>query len=387
MRASRPPPTPHQWSSTSNKFLLLLCLFSLLPSLSNSQFESYYKPRECSKCRCYRIKCSRIENYVDSCEDEYKDSCDHPDDITDEDGCNIACGCCLEGQCYHWLHYYCLMFRSFEFFTAINFLAVSAHFFALIKLTSYFFFFKQKWNKKSLEQDGDMAEDGANEKRFFCSFRHMVFVSANAHTFNKVPATYLDAVNDLFDRIHALKSLGVKNIIILVFLFVLYLAQITLHFIVTFVAPEKPKFYGHICWVQHIILVTFWIVLYKSLSKKGTSYAKAIIEVFADFEDKQKCSYRILPKNKIIEFNFDIKHDSDEEDYSDSGDSRQLFPSDHNFDDSYKGDVENSDLIKKNQIKPVKISKKRKKGKHRSEKGLKDRRKKKKKKRSKKKEV
>lgn len=364
----------------SSIFLLAIIISPIL-----SQFESYYKPRECSKCRCYRIKCSRIENYVDSCEDEYKDSCDHPDDITDENGCNIACGCCLENQCYHWLHYYCLMFRSFEFFTAINFLAVSAHFFALIKLTSYFFFFKQKWNKKSLEQDGDNPEERPNEKRFFCSFRHMIFVSANAQTFNKVPEVYKEAITDLFERIHSLKSLGVKNIIILVLLLVLYLAQITLHFIVTFVAPEKPKFYGHICWVQHTILVTFWIILYKSLSKKGTSYAKGIINVFSDFEDKQKCSYRILPKNKIIEFNFDIKQDSEDEDYSDSADSRQLFPSDHNFDDSMKEDMEESDLIKKNQIKPVKISKKKKKGKSRSTKGGKD--KKKKKKRSKRKEV
>ena len=147
------------------KLLYNILVLLTLTNYSCAQFESYYQARECKSCRCYRIKCSRIEKYVDQCEDEYKLSCDHPDDITDEDGCNIACGCCLEGECYHWLHYYCLMFRSFEFFTAINFLAVSAHFFALVKLLRFFFFFKHKWNKTSLEDNYRMED--ANEQHFF----------------------------------------------------------------------------------------------------------------------------------------------------------------------------------------------------------------------------
>ena len=338
------------------KLTLLLCI---LFQLRLAQFESYYKPKECSKCRCYRIKCSRIEKYVDECEDEYKNSCDHPDDITDEDGCNIACGCCLEGQCYHWLHYYCLMFRSFEFFTAINFLAVSAHFFALIKLLIFFFFFKHKWNKTNLEEN-DQLED-LNEKKFFCSFDHFIFVKSNTTTFDKVPGKYLSLITELFDKIEGLKNLGTKNLVIYIIFCVLYLVQIILHFIVTFIGPEKPKFYGQICWVQHTILVVFWIFLWKSFTKKTGSYARSVIKILTQFEQKNKCTYRILPKNKIIEFNFDIKIQSEEEDDEDSDpdENKQLYPNEDNFDSIFEKDEE--DKVKKNQIKPMKLGKDKKK--------------------------
>ena len=341
-----------------------LLLLSLLHSAA-PQFESYYKPKECLKCRCYRIKCSRIEKYVDDCVNEYKSSCDHPDDITDEDGCNIACGCCLEGECFHWLHYYCLVFRSFEFFTAINFLAVSAHFFALIKLVIFFFFFKHKWNKTNLEEN-EQLED-LNDKKFFCSFNHFIFVKSNPATFDKVPAKYLSLITELFDRIEGLRSLGKRNLAVYVVFCVLYVAQIVLHFIVTFVGPEKPKFYGQICWVQHTILVVFWVFLWKSFTRKTGSYARAVIKVLMEFEQKHKCAYRILPKNKIIEFNFDIKveseDDADDSD-ADADDEKQLYPNEDNFDSIFE--KEESDVVKKNQIKPLKKDKKKKKKKNRS---------------------
>lgn len=360
-------------------------LFWLLLGPTLGQFESYYKPKECSQCRCYRIKCSRIEKYVDDCVDEFKSSCDHPDDITDEDGCNIACGCCLEGQCYHWLHYYCLMFRSFEFFTAINFLAVSAHFFALIKLMIFFFFFKHKWNKTNLEENEELED--LNEKKFFCSFNHFVFVSSNPTTYDKVPGKYLSLITDLFEKIEALRSLGVRNLVIYIIFCVLYLAQIVLHFIVTFVGPEKPKFYGQICWVQHAILVVFWIFLWKSFTRKTGSYARSVIKVLMEFEHKNKCAYRILPKNKIIEFNFDIRMQSeDEEDEeSDAEENKQLYPNEDNFDSIFEDPEE--DKVKKNQIKPLKLGKdkkKKKKKKARSKSKHKGKKEKKEKKKSKK---
>ena len=229
------------------KRLFFKILFiALLLSKINSQFESYYKPKDCQKCRCYRIKCSRIQNYVDECEDEYKETCDHPDDITDENGCNIACGCCLEGECYHWLHYYCIMFRSFEFFTAINFLAISAHFFCILKMISYFFIFKHKWTKTSFEEKKENAED-INEKKFFCTYNHFLYIQSNNRTFDKVPATYLPEITLLFEELNSLKKLAINNMVLILSFSLLYLAQFILHFIVTFIAPEKPKFYGQIC--------------------------------------------------------------------------------------------------------------------------------------------
>ena len=271
------------------------------------------------------------------------------------------------------------MFRSFEFFTAINFLAVSAHFFALVKLLNFFFLFKHKWNKTNLD-DSDRLED-PNEKKFFCSFNHFMFVKSNPHTLDKVPGLYLPLITSLFERIDSLKSLGMRNLVIYIVFCLLYLAQITLHFIVTFVAPERPKFYGQICWVQHLILITFWVILWRSLNRKMNSYSRSIIKALTDFEEKHKCTYRILPKNKIIEFNFDVNSESDEEDEdSDTDESKQLYPSEHNFEDIF-GEEAEMGKVKKNQIKPLKMGKSdRKKGRSRSRKKKKSKPKKKKKK-------
>jgi hypothetical protein len=233
----------------------------------------------------------------------------------------------------------------------------------------FFFFFKHKWNKTNLEENEELED--LNEKKFFCSFNHFIFVSSNPTTYDKVPGKYLSVVTELFEKIESLRSLGIRNLVVYIIFCVLYLSQIILHFIVTFVGPEKPKFYGQICWVQHTILVVFWIFLWKSFTKKTGSYARSVIKVLMEFEHKNKCAYRILPKNKIIEFNFDIRLHSDDEneDESDAEESKQLYPNEDNFDSIFEDG--NEDKIKKNQIKPLKLgkekkSKKKKKGRSKS---------------------
>ncbi len=108
----------------------ILFTFALLACALRAQAINIYdEDTPCTQCRCYKVKCARLQEPDIDCEDTYLDSCDNQDDITEENDCNLKCDCCLEKQCFNWLTYYCLMYRSFEFSSVMYFLFFSINFF------------------------------------------------------------------------------------------------------------------------------------------------------------------------------------------------------------------------------------------------------------------
>ena len=136
----------------------------------------------CAVCQCYKIKCSRLETPDLQCVDEFRDSCDNPEDITETDDCNIKCDCCLEGKCYNWLTYYCFIYRSFEIFSVIYFLLFSVHFFSLWRLKKHLFTVKKKWKLKTKNRFKNKKTD---DKKYFFKYKKFVWIKRHPDIFKK----------------------------------------------------------------------------------------------------------------------------------------------------------------------------------------------------------
>ena len=78
----------------------------------------FFEESSCSKCNCYRVKCSRL-NKESNCTDEFWGTCDNRIDIQeDSSDCNSKCDCCLNHVCFSWKTYECIIYRSI-FFSAL----------------------------------------------------------------------------------------------------------------------------------------------------------------------------------------------------------------------------------------------------------------------------
>ena len=89
---------------------------------------------KCTKCKCYELKCSRLENPDATCVNKYRDTCDNSEDISEGDFCNIQCDCCLENTCYQWKNYPCIMFRTYEFSNIVYFILITVNAFIIWRL-------------------------------------------------------------------------------------------------------------------------------------------------------------------------------------------------------------------------------------------------------------
>lgn len=116
--------TRNLFSKLKMKILLQL---GLLLILANLTLASIYTSVKCTKCQCYELKCSRLENPDENCENKYRDSCDNSEDISETDFCNIQCDCCLESSCYKWDSFACIIFRTYEFSNIVYFILLTVN--------------------------------------------------------------------------------------------------------------------------------------------------------------------------------------------------------------------------------------------------------------------
>jgi hypothetical protein len=87
---------------TPSKQLLLpwIVLILLFAPAQTARPELIPQGVECTRCKCYAMNCINLKNPDLNCVNKYQDTCDNPADITEDNFCNFACDCCLEGQCH-----------------------------------------------------------------------------------------------------------------------------------------------------------------------------------------------------------------------------------------------------------------------------------------------
>ena len=278
-----------------NRFVIL-ALCGLLFESFNAQVTN----TTCTKCRCYKVKCSRLDDPDIDCQDDFKDSCDNSDDITEESDCNQVCDCCLEGQCFAWSSFKCIIYRTFEFSSVIYFILFSVHFFLLWRLSRHFFTVKKKW-----ELGGGPKEKKNDEQKQFYRYEKLIWIKKHPDIFKKnVNNDKEKSVLALFNKIEDLKPLSIRNLVIFGIFVIYFTVMSGLNFYVLFTQAEKPLTYCYICWFQHAMLIIFWIFLFLSFNR-FSSYAKQVVRVLEEFEVERNCKVRIVDKVRFLEINFD----------------------------------------------------------------------------------
>lgn len=135
------------------KFTLSLALLATIQLLLiNSSHQAGVNGVVCKKCRCYALKCSRLDDPDVSCTNKYRDSCDNAEDVYEGDFCNLQCDCCLQNNCYKWNTYACIIFRTFEFANIMYFILITVNAFILWRLY-------RKMFSKDTERAPDASED------------------------------------------------------------------------------------------------------------------------------------------------------------------------------------------------------------------------------------
>jgi hypothetical protein len=298
-------------------------------SSSNSIRKVFAAP--CLACRCYRINCSRIENPDIDCENDYKDTCDHQNEITEETDCNLQCNCCLKGECHSWSSYFCIMFRTFEIVTTVNFLLISVSYFAVWRAFKHFFYLRS-----NVYDTKDEAKDSKKHKRMtdgrnFYKYQQILWIIWNPTEDKKnVDDPKINLIGGLAAQVNTLKPLAIKNAVVVFMLTGLWIACSTMNIFCIIALADEPFKFALIVWIQHALTILFWalaiIVFYYQ-----PCYRIQVLALFTDFEENN--NYTISIKRRAQNFEIKPKRVKDFDNNSQKELAKQLTE-----DDSYSAD-------------------------------------------------
>ena len=262
--------------------------------------ESSASALTCTACQCYKVRCSRIENADIDCDEDFEDTCDNSLDIVERDNCHLQCGCCLQGQCYSKSSYYCVIFRTYEFFSVTYFLALSANFFMLWHLYKYFFRLKRPFDKAHFnELDKD--------SRDYFRYTQRIWIQ-RYRGFSKVviPDKRAKEVAGLFGRIEQLRPLAIRNLSFFLGMVTLCLLMVGISAFVMFFLMDQPILYGKLTWIQHILYGSFYGLSFL-VGKQMKSYRDTVNELLGNFEDEKGCKVKIVRNLQLLEINWEPK--------------------------------------------------------------------------------
>jgi hypothetical protein len=289
---------------------ILAILALLIVGWAFAQSSDDSAPR-CSRCRCYKINCSRIDNPDIDCENDFKDSCDHPDEITEENGCSMHCDCCLKGGCYAWYSYNCIMHRTYEITTTLNFLFICINYFVIWRVFKQFFYLRQNVYDTKKKKDDAKRHRRLAEEKYFYRYKQIFWVNWNPGDDKKnADDPHITGLKEMALQIAALKPIAVKNVIVIGCLTFLWLlaASIDLYCIVAL--AEEPFTYVEFAWIQHFLLIAFWAIVWLSFYVLQP-YRTKVLELVTRFEENNKCTVIIKRKVQTIEVKSKVAKETD----------------------------------------------------------------------------
>ena len=259
----------------------------------------------CTTCRCYELKCSRLETPDESCVNKYRNSCDNNEDITEANFCNIQCDCCLEQQCKKWDEYSCIMFRTYEFSNIVYFILLTVHAFVLIRVYKAMFSKEEEIKTEENEEEEENLKQFKTHtaERFVCPYSGRLAIKTDSKTTGKVPEERVDLVRKFFANIAQYEPIAKKNLVVLIILISIYVIINIFHICNIFVLGNLPLTYVKVVWLQHTFLALFWIGVIMTF-KRLPLYSGKVKEVVQQFETQEKCKITMHNNLNIVEFNF-----------------------------------------------------------------------------------
>ena len=276
---------------------VLFCILLLIASIRGQTTV------ECTTCKCYELKCSRLETNDPTCVDKYRDTCDNNEDISEENFCNTQCDCCLETVCYKWQQYECMMFRTYEFSNIVYFILITVNAFILTRLYKAMFSREQERRLDDPDDEEDEKKLKNNTEIITVKYLGKLAIKKDLRALKRLKEDTANIISDFFDEIDKNKGVASKNQIILAGLCFLYLLINGFHLVNIFVMSSKPLTYVYVIWVQHVLLIVFWILV-TLVFKKAKLYIVKVRETIKAFEESRKCKITLQEKGNLIDFNF-----------------------------------------------------------------------------------
>lgn len=260
---------------------------------------------KCTKCKCYELKCSRLENPDSTCVNKYRDTCDNSEDISEGDFCNIQCDCCLENNCYQWKQYPCIMFRTYEFANIVYFILITVNAFILFRLYKSMFSKEKERIPDASDDENDALTKGKSGGPIQLKYAGRLRISKIDSEIEKVAnSEQKEVIQEFFGDIQKKgQTYGCKNIATLGALVGLYMALNIFHIINIFFLGNLPLTYVYVAWLQHAMLVGFWVLVVCAF-KKMKLYMDLVREIISQYQKEKNVVINLHEKGNLIDFTF-----------------------------------------------------------------------------------
>lgn len=259
---------------------------------------------KCEKCKCYELKCSRLENPDASCENKFRDSCDNSEDITEGDFCNIQCDCCLQNTCYQWKNYPCIMFRTYEFANIVYFILITVNAFMIWRLYKSMFSRERDTIPDQSDEDAE-ALKGKSTGPIAVKYGGRLMITKIDSEIEKINNQgQRELILEFFGDVEKQgKLFGCKNLITLGVLVGLYIGLNIFHAVNIFVLGNLPMVYIYVAWIQHLMLAAFWVLVVYAF-KKMKLYMDLVREIINRYKKEKNIFIDLKEKGNLVDFTF-----------------------------------------------------------------------------------
>ena len=294
--------------------LKYLLTFIILITFTQPQFE------ECEKCECYRVQCNIIKDADIDCENKFKKSCDRKRYYLRNDFCNEICDCCIEGRCAKWNEYYCLIYKTFEFFAGIFFLLSSLNLLIIGVVHENFMKIKRKFNKAyfrirdnrnakseiSTNIQGKLVnkfKKGENTTDFY-KYKRILYIARHPETEpHSITGTKSKKIIGLFSKFEEIRKVALQNYLCIATLCLTYCAIIAIGLYMFLSLQDKPIEYGIFAPTLFTLFLFYYILSLLSIYV-FKDYKTVVCEVLDKFEEDHKCKVRIRKHKRGFEINW-----------------------------------------------------------------------------------
>lgn len=251
----------------------------------------------CGFCECLQIDCTLLSNPDIDCAKTFSNTCETPDAQSLDPNCQVACDCCISGECLQWYNYFCFIYRAYQFMTVIYFAILVFWGILLKRLATHFFSIVTFSENQNIRWEKD--------SKILRVRYHQIVSIKYAHDFEKKNTNHFGfrLAIELFDAIKAKKQVALFNLNY--FFLILFFFFITCGFAsyALFVLPSSPKMFSNIFWVVNfcgfilMILVLFGFGFIKA-------YRIEVLKVIFEFEENYGCKVQVFSKLKLFYFRF-----------------------------------------------------------------------------------
>jgi hypothetical protein len=202
-----------------------------------------------------------------------------------------------------------MIFRTYEFSNIVYFILITVNAFILTRL--YRAMFSREEERKIDDPDEEEEEKRLKTASEVISVKFMgrLAIKKDLRALKRLTEPVANDISDFFDEVEKHKGVATKNQIILASLCLLYLLLNAFHAINIFVMSNVPLTYVYVIWLQHLMLIAFWVAC-ALVFKKVTLYIKKVRETIKQFEENyekksgKKLKITIQSKGNLMDFNF-----------------------------------------------------------------------------------